>query len=374
MGGEPLGRSAVVWASVFACLAGIAVNLWIGLRAPERGSDWNQFYSASKLAGSGHLYEYDRIRRLELQNGKIAIPFGRAPIYAAILKPLTSLPYATSRAAWLALSVLAITLFVVLWPGIPRREACMMLCWSCPLAILLSTGQDTALFLFLVAAALRLLEYQSDFTAGLILSLCGAKFHLGLGIPVFLVARGRWRALAGGLAGAAVQVGLSFWIEGLDWPRQLLRLSSISDFSPSPAKMPNLLGLTHWLTFNPALEAVLAFLALVAVWVIARNRDLHAGAAAAITAGLLASHHSYVYDCVLLLPGIMLALQAPVRPVLRSWALVLCVPVPYLFLMQESAPLVGQIAINGFSLSLLGTLAIVCHREKMVEIRNAILA
>jgi len=340
------------------CLIGACVCLWIGFSLFERGTDFNQFYSAAELAGSGHLYDFNRIERLELQHGDHPVPFGRLPVYALLLKPLTAIGYKGARAVWLLANLAALFGFAALWPIRHRRDLFTMLCWSCPAAILLSTGQDTGLFLFFVAVGLRLLRADRDLAAGLVLSLCAAKFHLALAIPVLLLARRRWLAIAGGFAGGLLQLAVSFAAEGRAWPSQLWHLSAISDFSPSPAKMPNLLGLTHALPFGAGLEAILAVLALAAVWITARRSPLSVGATAAVTAGLLISHHAYVYDAVLLLPAAALLLRLPVPEVLRYAALALCVPVPYLLLMQEhGAWIPAQLVINGVSLWLLAILA-----------------
>jgi hypothetical protein len=261
--------------------------------------------------------------------------------------------------------------FAALWPVRRRQDAVMMLCWSLPAAVLLSTGQDTGLFLFCVTVGLRLLQSKRDFAAGLVFSLCAAKFHLALGIPVFLLARRRWGALAGGMAGGLVQLAISFAAEGREWPARLLRLSSLSDFSPSPSKMPNLLGITHGLPYGGAIEAVLALLALAAVWVVSRRSALTLGATAAVIAGLLVSHHAYVYDAVLLLPACALALRLPAPKALRYGALLLCVPMPYVMLMQEhGAWVVAQVCINGFALSLLGLLALHALRASASKLQT----
>jgi hypothetical protein len=343
----------------------------MGFSLFERGSDFNQFYSASKLAGTGHLYDWDRLQELELRNGAHPIPFGRLPVYAVLMKPFTLLPYNYARTAWLLVNLAALAGFAALWPVRRRRDAVMMLCWSCPAAILLSTGQDTGLFLFFVAVGLRLLQSNRNFAAGLVFSLCAAKFHLALGIPVFLLGRRHWGALAGGLAGGAIQLAISFAAEGREWPARLMRLSSLSDFSPSPSHMPNLLGLTHALPLGLAVEAVLGILALAAVWSISRRSPLIIGATAAVAAGLLVSHHSYVYDGVLLLPGIALVLRLPVPPALRYGALALCIPIPYLLMMQEHGPwILAQVCINGVSLGLLGVLAFHGLRRSAVKLQT----
>ena len=340
------------------CLIGLCVCLWIGIRLPERGADFNQFYSASKLAGTGQMYDWDRLQRLELRHGSHPIPFGRLPVYAVLFKPLTVLPHSYARVVWLVINAAALIGFVMLWPGGRRPDGIMMLCWSCPAAVLLSTGQDTGLFLFFIALGLRLLESQRGLAAGLVFSLCAAKFHLALGIPIFLLARRRWGALAGGAAGGLLQLAISFTAEGRDWPARLWRLSSISDFSPSPAKMPNLLGLTHALPYGGVAQALLAVLVLVAVWIVSRRPGLRVGATAAVLGGLMVGPHAYVYDAILLLPACAFACRIPAVKVLRYGALLLCVPIPYLLLMQEHGLwALAQIAINGFSLSLLGLLA-----------------
>src|SRR5208283_1448507 len=151
---------------------------------------------------------------------------------------------------------------------------------------------------------------------------------------------------------------ISFAAEGRGWPARLLQLSAISDFSPSPWKMPNLAGITHWLPYGGGLEAGLAVLALAAVWIVSRRSTLTIGATVAVLAGLMVSHHAYVYDAVLLLPACALALRLPGPKALRYAALLLAVPIPYVLLIKDNAAwVVAQVCINGFSLSLLGLLA-----------------
>ena len=63
--------------------------------------------------------------------------------------------------------------------------------------------------------------------------------------------------------------------------------------------------------YGGGVEAVLALLALAAVWVISRRSALTIGATAAVIGGLLVSHHAYVYDAALLLPACALVLRLP---------------------------------------------------------------
>jgi hypothetical protein len=100
-----------------------------------------------------------------------------------------------------------------------------------------------------------------------------------------------------------------------------------------------------------------AVLVLAAVWVISRRSTLAAGAVAAILGGLLVGHHAYVYDCVLMLPALVLARTSGMPRLLDRWALALATPLPYALLMQPRTVVLGQIVVTGFSMVLLGWLA-----------------
>jgi hypothetical protein len=74
---------------------------------------------------------------------------------------------------------------------------------------------------------------------------------------------------------------------------------------------------------------------------------------------------------VLLLPGIALALRLPVPQALRYGALALCIPIPYLLMMQEHGPwILAQVCINGVSLGLLGLLALHGLRHSAVKLQT----
>jgi hypothetical protein len=340
-----------------ACVLGAFLCLVLAFTVPHPGCDFNQFYSSAKLAGTGHLYDWQRLQDLERLNATNLIPFGRLPFYAVVLKPLTVLPYRLAWGVWLGLNAAALISFAVLWPVRNRADLPLVLCWSLPAFFLISTGQDTGLILLVWTLGLLLLESGRDFAAGLVLSLCAAKFHLALGIPVFLIARRKWMTLAGGLVGGMVQLAVSFAAEGWGWPAALRHLASISEFSPAALKMPNLLGLTHALPRAIWFEAALGALVLAAVWLISRRSTLVAGATAAILGGLLVGHHSYVYDCVLFLPALLLARDASLSKPLRYWALVLCTPVPYMLLVNDKLAMIAQVLLNGFALLFLARLA-----------------
>jgi alpha-1,2-mannosyltransferase len=342
---------------VLLALAGIAAN---GLVAAANRGSWNtdffQFYSAGKLAGSGHLYDWTAIAALERRESSKPIPFGRIPAFALAFKPLSALPPSLARLLWLCAGIGALAGFLALWPLSHRLWALAAICWSLPAAMCLAFGEDSVLYLFFAALGLRLLVGGRDFWAGLALSVCAAKPHLALLLPVVLLARLKWRALLGGLAGGAVLTAVSFALEGPGWVGRLLALARRPEFDPVPERMPNLRGLLTFVGGGFAAEAVLGLAVIVAVWLLARRLPLEVGMTLAVACGLMLGHHGYVYDAELLLPALLLAYEGPHPEWLRKWALILFTPLPYVFFMTDME-LPAHLAVTGYTVALMAVLA-----------------
>jgi hypothetical protein len=341
--------------------AGLVIN---GALALANSSTWNvdcnQYYSAGKLLGTGHLYDPDAIRSLELERNVRAVPFGRIPAFAVAFQPLSALPYPVARLLWLCASIAAVAGFAYLWPFATRAWALVAICWSAPIAMCLAIGQDTMWFLFFAALGLRLLLSGHDLWAGIAFSACIAKPHLALLLPVFLIARLKWRALLGGAAGCAASLLVSFAAEGNDWPRRYLSLARIPDFDPAPGRMPNLRGLLSLVDAGLAVEVALGLVVAAALWFFFRTAPLPVAGALVLAGGLLLGHHGYFYDAQLLLPALLLPchasyIQASYPEWLRKWALFLLSPVPYLFLLIGTGVL-GRIAITGYTLTLIAVM------------------
>jgi hypothetical protein len=357
-----------------ACgFAGLAVNCLLALANSSTWDvDFNQYYSAGKLAGTGHLYDWDSIRSLELERNVRAVPFGRIPAFAIAFKPLSALPYPVARALWLCCGIAALAGFVYLWPFSSRAWALVAICWSAPVAMCLALGQDSILFLFFVALGIRLLIGGHDVWAGFAFSACIAKPHLALLLPVFLIARLKWKALLAGAAGCTASILLSFAAEGKDWPNRILTLTRMPDFDPAPGRMPNLRGLLSLFGGGLAAEVALGLVVAAAVWLLCRSKPLPTAGAMVLAGGLLLGHHAYFYDAVLLLPALLLPFQAsspdpaPHPEWMRRWALFLFSPLPYLFLLTNLGML-GHVAITGYTLALIAveTIAVTMRRDRV---------
>ena len=336
-------------AVAFLGLLGLAFNIWFAVISRAGwGIDFNQFYAASHLAGTGHLYDWDALRKVENQTGSEG-PTGRLPVVLYGHKILSNLPYTTALYIWFAGNVAALIVFALVWPRTQRWLMMLALAWSMPTTLVLLFGQDIPFWLMFFAAGLLLMERKRPWIAGIAFSLCICKFHLALGIPVMLVAQKRWKTLIGGAVAFSVLIASCFVIEGPGWLLQYRKMSQLPQFSPAEARMPNLYGIASWLPWPTTAEIAGAIAIILLLWAACRSGlDLGTAGAAAAGCGLLLAHHSYARDCGLLLPLSVLTIQ---RHALPHWLKVLAVlmlsPVPVLLLVSQR-PFIGQVLIAGF--------------------------
>lgn len=335
--------------AVLICVVGAALNIWLAVQNQTAwGVDFNQFYAASHLAGTGHLYDWEALRKLEMENGP-EVPTGRLPVELFGIKIVGWLPYSIAHALWFAGSLGAMVLFCLTWPGAGRVPMVVALACSFPSALLLVLGQDTPFWLMFFAAGLLLMESGKPRTAGVAFALCICKFHLAVGLPVMLAAQKRWRTLLAGAAAFSLLLAACFLIEGANWPLRYIENSHLARFSPAAERMPNLNGLVSRLPWPPIAEVVLALAIVLLLWVACRDTaDLGFAGALAAACGLLLGRHAYAQDLALLLPlSVILLQRQSAPPWLRAWAILIISPAPTLLLVSNY-PLLGQILIVAF--------------------------
>lgn len=279
--------------------------------------DFQAFYISGELVLRGQLYDaqaFQAAQRAILGHANPALLATRPPFFALAFWPLAQLPYRVAWYLWLAILHAATLAFVWLWPA--RRDAALACCWSAGLCVCLANGQDLPLILLLLALALRIRQTR-PFLTGLLLALCAAKFHLFVFLPLLLW---RWRLWRGFAAGAAALAAISFAAAGWDWPRQYAATLARPAVHPRIEIMPNLHGLFAQWPHAGAWEASAALLVGAAVLAIIYRADFGRGMAAVLVGGLLAGHHAYLQDCVLLLPALLIEL-----PSARAWGRALAV-------------------------------------------------
>jgi hypothetical protein len=331
------------------CLAGLAVNVWIAVNNRTGwGVDFNQFYAASHLAGTGHQYDWEALRKLEVANGGPEVRTGRLPVVAFGMKLLGALPYPVAHWIWFAICAAALLAAALLWPGADRMVMIAALAWSMPATLLLVLGQDTPLWLFFFAAGVWLLDRNKQAPAGVAFALCISKFHLAVAIPVLLVAQKRWTAFAAAAATGAVLLGACFAVEGRDWPRRYLAMVGDPSFSPAHERMPNVRGLAAWLPAAPVPEIAGAAAIVALLWLAARRKGaIGIAGAAAAACGLLLGRHAYANDCTLLIPLAAFVLAGKAPPALKFGAVLVLTPLLTL-LLASSRPFFGQLLAVGF--------------------------
>lgn len=300
-------------------------------------NDFLSFYSGARLAGGSNLYDAAAARRIQIQAIGESFPtvgYTRVPYFALLLKPLGALSYRAAYGVWLCFSAAAFAGFAMLWP--PGRWKAPLVCWCLPAYVALFNGQDIGFLLLFIAAAVALSRRGHEFAAGAILTLCAAKFHLFLLVPIVVLAQRRWRMLAGAVAGGVLLAALSFAAAGPGWPREYVALLSDSYLDASLAHSPGLRGFYAGMPGEVYLRSAILLALAVVVWLGARRtKDFAQPLGIALAAGIAGAFHTYLADCALLLPAIIATLETNPRQLI---ALALASPVPW-FLLQMPAML-----------------------------------
>jgi hypothetical protein len=330
------------WLVALLCLAGILVVYGLvfaaGIDKARAGADdFLGLYASARLAGTPGIYDANLIRQVQLERAGVtgeSLHFStRLPCFPLLLWPLAQLPYSTAHAIWYGLRFVAVAVFVLAWPHAERSLTALVCCWSMPLAAGLANGQDAPLLLLWIGLAAWLEETERPFAGGLALSLCAAKFHLFLLLPLVLWRHRRWRVLQGGLTGGIVLAVLCWFSGGWDWPVRYIRAISGSAIHPNPQLMPNLHG---FLADTPSwLEVVLSLLVVGGALILIPRTDYFTGLAIALGGSLLISYHAYTADAVTLVPAALLLIPYAGAAVLRYLAIAVSTPIPWLLLLRR---------------------------------------
>jgi hypothetical protein len=271
-------------------------------------NDFPAFYCAPRLLATHDLYNpammaVEQARVLGVMNPNIE--FIRLPFVAVAFWPLSELPYRAAYALWQLGCVAAMGAFIFWWPA-DRLKTFLLCCWFPPVAASFANAQDVPFLLVWGAMAAALVSRNHPVAAGLVLSLCAAKFHLLVFLPVVIVGGRLWKLGMGWLTGTAVLLGVSFAVSGWNWPLEFYRALV------NPAVHPGLsgtsllfqfqrLGAAFWILAPSLIVAV-----GVVVWIYARRGDFPLALGLALLGGTLAGFHVYLQDYLLWLPALAL--------------------------------------------------------------------
>lgn len=332
---ERVVRFLIVLA-VVALVLGVALS---NFAAHQDKLDFSLFYGAGQIVRQGLGRNlYDLTTQIEFQSRVAAVHafYTRPPFEALLFLPFAYFDYRAAYTLWtlaglglllsaalLIESGVKVSLAVSQYAKMPADFGLVFILFLTfgPATTCLLIGQDSVLVLLIYALMFVLLKRGRDFSAGCVLA-CGLfKFQLIVPFVVILLLRRRWSALKGFAAIATLLAVVSAGVCGFQilasYPRLLLSntyqevgrsSASMVEMRSEAQYMPNLRGVLYLLTAGrlpaSAFGLLVVILSALAVWWAARNwRDEQLGAsfAAALTATLLASHHSHNYDLVVLL-------------------------------------------------------------------------
>ena len=315
----------------------LAAFVWLaGPRALRGQNDFAAFYAGGRLAGTPNLYSRPANTTLVGEATGITMPavvFIRPPFYAALLKPLSLLPYRLAYAVFSLIGLASAIWFVARFsgecPSLPFFAA-----MSVPVIDALCDGQDTPLLLLFLGAAMLLARGKRDFLAGVALSLCAIKFHLFLVLPAALLLHRRWRVLAGGTTAIAFLTGLGAIVNGPGALRDWIGVLRDPSIGFAAAVMPNLHGLTGAIHADPRLETVLVVTVIAtSLYAVSRIDSFELILAISIVCGLLVNFHSGISDDVLLLVVFVAAIGNYASAAMRSLVALLLTPVPWFMVL-----------------------------------------
>ena len=211
----------------FLIVGALGVAWWVSLISEFAGPitqsghhDFFAFYSAGTLIREGQpqsLYDASTLTALERHIWPHAtgyagyMPFLNPPSAAVILSPLASLPFATARLLWLAISIaLAIACAVVLTSGRDLRTrglAVVAVLATFPAYQTFTEGQWSFVILLGALGALVMARRHLDWLAGALLLSLWLKPPLFLLVLVWLLITRHWR-IAAGAVGAVIVLTL----------------------------------------------------------------------------------------------------------------------------------------------------------------------
>ena len=314
---------------VVAVIASLVRGSWHIISVAQ--NDFAPLYVAARTVGTDQLYEPEPYRNFLIERfggTNEALRYSRPPFYAIALWPLGLLPYQQAHGIYIVLRLAAGVAFVLLWRMNTRAATALSLLLSLPLVAGFILGQDGVFLLLFLGVAWRLMEDERPFSAGLALSLCAIKFHLFLTLPVWLASRARRPILKGFALGAMVLVVASFAVQGWRWPEEYAEVLLAPSLSPKAETMPNLHGLFAGFALGAFLEALTTVAVLWGCWHANGIADWRYSFSVVLLGGVLTSYHSYLADCIILLPAVLVLRRLDTRPRLRTAGLLMLLPAP----------------------------------------------
>lgn len=285
--------------------------------------DFANFWSAGANAGTAALLDPARLAVWQRAHGITPQAFVYPPGFAWFYTPFSHFaPLAAmtlEESAMAAVAVVAGLIAAATFPGFTRGFAVLAtLSWG-PMLSAIELGQNTAVALLLVFAAIWSLVERRQLLTGAAVGVLLYKPSLALPFVVLLALRRQWRALGVVAACAMAWYFLSVLATHGDWGWMrayvsIVQASNAADFPGNVHKaytIPTLLlgiGVP-----TPIALAVAAAAFIAAAPLMVRLPALEAGSMTALV-GIATSIHAWPYEAALLLPAIFYAMLRIAEP------------------------------------------------------------
>jgi hypothetical protein len=203
--------------------------------------------------------------------------------------------------------------------------------------------------MLVLASSARLIMTGNPVAAGFVFAFCAIKFHLFLLAPVLVVARKLWPFGGGLLMGIVLLAALSFTVAGCNWPLQYKEMLEVNELAQdSYAYMPNLNGLFkgHKVPYGTLWLLVATIATILVAWRAFARASILFAFALVPAGGVLIGLHSYLYDCMFLLPALLHRMETDDKPELYMWGAAM-LGLATLLLTVPSASYIAQFLIVG---------------------------
>lgn len=308
--------AAIFVASLFVLRAGKIFTLPPSIAEASR-EDLVAFWQAARLCLEGNAasaYNPAAFRAGFPENAQ-GLLFLNPPHFFLLIAPLGLISYGAAKALWIAASTAAMT--ALAWLVKPPAR------WVWLAAVILSPAIFVSLlvmqagpFVAVALAAALLLSRDRPLLAGLLLALLTMKPQFGLMAPVFLAARGDWRAFGAAVGLGAVLMIASAAIFGVETWRAFF--GSLDVHAAHAANIHRDMVTVHQAVgklgggeaLRAAAQIITILLGGVAVFLAARRWPRDAAIGFTLLVSAFVSPSLWIYDWPLVAAGLILLARA----------------------------------------------------------------
>jgi len=293
-------------------------------------SDWHDFevfYFAAKAALQNNS--------IYIIVGKYNLPFWYPPWTAWFYIPLAILSYDTAliiyKSLFIICTIVSVNYLVQFYnPQLPLLDRILIFSLLIPMSLLvMHTGQMEYILLTLIIIAIRAINQENHWVAGLIFPFLWSKPHLLIIFTLCAFWRSGIKTITITSGAILAMLAIETVVDPVWYHEMFARLHEGQQRIDGLAFMtfPSLLGnQENWIgTNNLPFTAVLIFLAVLVVW---KYRSLQTVPflSLALTASLFCAPRAYAYDLPLLLPAMIWVTAEKFRSNIWVWLIASMIP------------------------------------------------